>query len=188
MERIDLSVINGWDNQAVTMLYKAYYKVLYSYARQMTGEDEPAKDIVQEVFFNTWKRQGIFESESALRVYLYNSIRNESINYIKCLRIENDRKELFGRWFKDMVMDENGDLTLNKEEVYRLLFEAIDSLPPKQREIFLLIMKGKKNREIAEAMNISINTVKTQRQHGMDNLRNRLSPDALLLLLLLMSA
>lgn len=188
MERIDLSVINGWDNQAVTMLYKAYYKVLYSYARQMTGEDEPAKDIVQEVFFNTWKRQGIFESETALRAYLYNAIRNESINYTERLRMENNRKVVLGKKMREMQMDENGDLTLHKEEVYRLLFEAIDSLPPKQREIFLLAMKGKKNSEIAEAMNISINTVKTQKKSGMDKLRNRLSPDAMLLVLLLMGS
>ncbi|MBR5351188.1 MAG: RNA polymerase sigma-70 factor [Prevotella sp.] len=188
MEGIDLSVVKRWDNQSVAMLYKAYYKALYSYARQMTGDEEPAKDIVQEVFFNTWKRQGIFESETALRTYLYNATRNESINYIKCLRLENDRKKLFGKRLKEMQMDENGDLTLHKEEVYRLMFEAIDALPPKQREIFLLLMKGKKNSEIAEAMNISINTVKTQRQSGMDKLRNRLSPDAFLLLLLLMSS
>ena len=46
-------------------------------------------------------------------------------------------------------------------------------------------MKGKKNSEIAEAMNISLNTVKTQKKSGMEKLRNRLSPEALLLVLFL---
>ena len=185
MERRDLSVVKRWDNQAVTMLYKAYYKALYSYAREMTGGVESAKDIVQEVFFKTWKQQGTFETEPALRAYLYNSVRNESINYLERVRADHNKKKAFGKRLKEMQMDVNGDLTLSKEEVYRLLFEAIDALPLKQREIFLLAMKGKKNSEIAEAMNISLNTVKTQKKSGMEKLRNRLSPEALLLVLFL---
>jgi len=78
-------------------------------------------------------------------------------------------------------MDANGDLKLHKEEVYSMLFEAIDSLPEKQREIFLLAMKGKKNSEIAEAMRISVNTVKSQKRSGLEKLRNRLSPEVYLI-------
>ncbi len=188
METLDMSVLEKWDNWSVTMLYKAYYKALYSYARQMTGEEESAKDIVQEVFFRTWKQKGTFETETALRIYLYNAVRNGSINYMERLRMENDRKLVFGKKMREMQMDENGELSLHKEEVYRLLFEAIDSLPKRQREIFLLAMKGKKNSEIAEAMNISLNTVKSQKKSGLEKLRDRLSPETLLFFMFLINS
>ena len=68
-----------------------------------------------------------------------------------------------------------------------MLFEAIDSLPKKQREIFLLTMKGKKNSEIAEAMNISVNTVKSQKKSGLEKLRDRLTPESFMLFLFLIN-
>ena len=55
----------------------------------------------------------------------------------------------------------------NEEEVYRLLFRAIDKLPTRCREIFLLHMDGKKNEEIATALGISIETVKTQKKRAI---------------------
>lgn len=164
------------------MLYKSFYKALYSYARRLTGGEEQAKDIVQEVFFKTWKQRTKFETEVALRVYLYNAVRNESLNYIEHRHIEQDGKQALVMKMREMKTDENGELLLHKEEVYRMLFEAIDSLPQKQREIFLLSMKGKKNSEIAQMMNISINTVKSQKKSGMEKLRSQLSPEALLIL------
>ena len=182
-----MSVVKRWDNQSVTMLYKAYYKALYSYARQMTGKEETAKDIVQEVFFKTWQNQGTFETETALRAYIYNAVRNERINYMEHLRRESDRKLSFLKKMREMQMDVNGDLLVHKEEVYRMLFEAIDSLPKKQREIFLLTMKGKKNSEIAEAMNISVNTVKSQKKSGMEKLRDRMTPESFMLVLFLIN-
>lgn len=75
----------------------------------------------------------------------------------------------------------------NKEEIYRQLFLAIDELPPRQREVFLLCMEGKKNREIAEQLGISAETVKVQKRRAIDNLRGKLSPVALMVCLQVIS-
>ena len=57
------------------------------------------------------------------------------------------------------------------EEMYRLLFQEIDKMPPRRREIFLQVAKGRSSREIAELMSISPETVKQQRRQGKLSLR-----------------
>ena len=73
--------------------------------------------------------------------------------YLKALRLEEDT---------------------NEEEVYRLLFRAIDKLPTRCREIFLLHMDGKKNEEIATALGISIETVKTQKKRAIQSIKEQM--------------
>ena len=73
----------------------------------------------------------------------------------------------------------------DREELIRQLLISIDALPPKQRELFLLSIRGKTSEEIAQEMNISPETVKKQRQRGMKRLREMLPPEAILLLLLM---
>ena len=82
-------------------------------------------------------------------------------------------------WNYDMDNDE----VYVREDIYRQLFEAIDNLPPRQREIFMSVMEGKKNKEIAEALGISVFTVKVQRQRAMHTLRNKLTDKQWLLLM-----
>ena len=86
-----------------------------------------------------------------------------------------------------MLVDDMSDV-FNKEDIYRQLFLAIDKLPPRQREIFLLCMDGKKNREIAEKLQISAETVKVQKRRAINHLREQLAPMALALLYLKLSA
>ena len=74
----------------------------------------------------------------------------------------------------------------DREELIRQLLLSIDNLPPKQREVFLLSVKGKTSEEIAQEMNISPETVKKQRQRGLKRLREMLPPEAILLLFALM--
>ncbi len=74
-----------------------------------------------------------------------------------------------------MLVDDTLDI-FNKEEIYRQLFAAIDELPPRQKEVFLLCMEGKKNREIAEQLDISAETVKVQKRRAIARLRDKLSP------------
>lgn len=79
--------------------------------------------------------------------------------------------------------DEEDEDVYHKEEVYQHLFESIDRLPQRQREVFLLAMKGKRNAEIAEQLGIAVNTVKVMKRRGFATLRKDLSPDSLILLL-----
>ena len=72
-----------------------------------------------------------------------------------------------------------------RAEVVNELFKAIELLPAACREIFRLgYIEGLSNPKIAEVLDVSVNTVKTQKQRGIKILRNVLRPEAIFLLLL----
>ncbi|MBR1463279.1 MAG: RNA polymerase sigma-70 factor [Prevotella sp.] len=181
-----LDDIHQWDNHSLRLLYKDFYKALVAFAIQITADRHISEDIVQEVFFNTWKKKNTFQTVGALKAYLFNSVRNEGINHLRQKQVRSDHLQSIRSEYKEMFLSSDKEEKLYKEEVYRQLFLAIDQLPPKQREIFLQLMKGKKNVEIAQSMGVSINTVKAQKQHGIKALRDKLSPESFVLLLLML--
>ena len=185
-DRIDLNVIQLWDNRAMEVLYDYFYKALVAFSTQMIGEQQAAEDIVQEVFFSVWKQKNQFRTTGAMKAYLFNAVRNESLNTLRHRKVRQETISEVQEQYKAMLLTIDEDEELHKAEVYRQMFLAIDQLPPRQREIFLMAVKGKKNTEIAKALQISVNTVKTLKRHGLETLRGRLTTDSIILLLFLL--
>ena len=154
---ISIEQINKLDAAAFRLLYKNYYKALVCYAITIVGDSESAEDIVQELFSTIWEKKMFFRSLASFRVYLYNSVRNASL--------EEEEEGFFS------------------EEVYRQLLQTIDALPDRCKEVFLMYMEGKKNEEIATALHVSLETVKTQKKRAMSFLRKKLGSYHFLLLL-----
>ena len=73
------------------------------------------------------------------------------------------------------AMTEEDDEASFREEFYRRLFKVIDSMPPRQRAVFVAAMEGKSNKEIALELGVSVDTVKTQKKRGMKTLREEMS-------------
>ena len=168
-----------WDEDTFRMLYKRYYKALTMYALNYVEDMTIAEDLVQDIFFSILEKKTSFVNTHTMHVYLYTGVRNRALNYRK-------HREVELRHFKAMSesdYDMDNDETYVREDIYRQLFEAIDRLPSRQREIFVSVMEGKKNQEIAEALGISVFTVKVQRQRAMHTLRNKLTDNQWLLLM-----
>lgn len=183
---ISIEQINKLDAAAFRLLYKSYYKGLVCYAMRLIELSEPAEDIVQELFSNIWAKKMVFQSLMSFKVYLYNSVRNASLDYLKHKNIEGSylQKMLDAHpVYRTGEEDEEGFFS---EEVYRQLFETIDALPERCREVFLMYMEGKKNEEVATALHVSIETVKTQKKRAMSILRKKLGAYQFLLLQLLL--
>ena len=171
----EIAMICQWDNQAIELLYDRYYRALVSYGCQFV-ENEVAEDIVQELFSVLWERRPLFNSVSQFSTYLYNTVHNSSLNHLRHQTVRNNyRQSIIDNLQEFMLVDDTSDI-FNKEEIYRQLFAAIDELPPRQREVFLLCMEGKKNKEIAEQLDISAETVKVQKRRAIAQLRGKLSP------------
>jgi len=78
----------------------------------------------------------------------------------------------------NIPMIQDGDAAIDElfaEDVYKILFDVIDQLPERVHQVFLLYAKGKKNQEIAEALNISLETVKTYKKRGKQMIRERMT-------------
>jgi len=174
---LSIEAIHRWDDHALALLYRHFYKALVGYSVQLVAEVAVAEDIVQDTFFNTWTKKNTYKTLGTLKAYLYNTVRNESINHLRHQQVTKDHAERLTQEYRELQTDDNGELLRHKEELYRQLFLAIDEMPKKQRDVFLQIMDGKKNHEIAEAMQISINTVKKIRLRGIEKLRNQFNPE-----------
>ena len=170
-----------WNDKSIALLYDKFYRALVSYGCQFV-EKEIAEDIVQELFAVLWERQPQFKSMAQLTSYFYTTVHNAVINHLRHQNVhDNYRQSIVDNLQEFMLVDDMSDV-FSKEEIYRQLFLAIDKLPPRQREIFLLCMDGKKNREIAEQLQISAETVKVQKRRAISHLREQLAPMALALL------
>jgi RNA polymerase sigma-70 factor (family 1) len=183
-EERTIEQLNQWDKSAVDWLYDRFYRVLVLYVVDLIGYEE-AQDVVQDVFLRLVQLAPQFESHASLKAYLYNATHNKAISLIRqrnrneghVVNIEEAKEGEFDK------ADEEDEDVYHKEEVYQHLFESIDRLPQRQREVFLLAMKGKRNAEIAEQLGIAVNTVKVMKRRGFATLRKDLSPDSLILLL-----
>lgn len=186
---IDIKILARWDADSFRELYDHYYKALVDYAFQYVGETQASEDIVQSLFANFCERNTQFTSVAALENFLYSAVKNASLNLLKHKSVEttyfNKLRENGGKAKQEQYQSEEAEIF--QERVYRLLFETIDQLPPKNRKVFLMYMEGKTNKEIAEALGISTETVKTHKKRGMKFLRSRLDPGALSVLMAIIS-
>ncbi len=168
-----------WKEKTFHELYNKYYKALVNYAMQMLGEQAMAEDVVQDTFVQLWQQGSRERSTIHIRAFLYNVTHNAAIDRLRHNKVEND----YRHHYEEVVSDD--DESLFSEEVFRQLFEEIDRLPKRQREVFLELMKGRKNREIAQSLQIAEQTVMKLRQRGMNTLRTRMNGKSDLLLLFL---
>lgn len=164
-----LEKINSQSPTAYHELYNEYYKALVIYAANFLATTETAEDIVQEIFTTIWEKKISFISLQSLKTYLYNSTRNAALNYLKHQNVETGYIQYMLDTYKEITEEDT-----NEEEVYRLLFKSIDQLPPRCREIFVLHMEGKKNEEIAQALGLSIETVKTQKKRAVQAIKKQM--------------
>ena len=167
--------INEKSDRAFKYLFDTYYPSLCRYARQFVGEFIDQEDVVQEIFVKLWEREGGFENLKALSAYLYRAVHNACLVYIRDGK-EKRGEELINR-LGDVLEFETPDneQLLIEEEYYRQIFVALNSLPEQRRVIVEMTMEGKKNEEIAEALQVSVNTVKTLKKKAYVYLREKLS-------------
>ncbi|WP_065220117.1 MULTISPECIES: RNA polymerase sigma-70 factor [Butyricimonas] len=174
-----LQQLNAKEVEAFKELFREFYGVLVQFSVNYVGQQDVAEDIVEDVFVSLWEKSMRFLTYNAFRSFLYNSVRNASLNYLKHKNVEEIYLASLGN---EKETEDDVDLKIMEEELYRLLFDTIDKLPEKCRNIFLLHLEGKGNEEIATLLKLSILTVKTQKKRAMQFIRKHLGDVYFLLL------
>lgn len=166
------------DQDAFRYLYEHYFTKMVLFAESYLYDEEEARDLVQDLFFYIWDHAHSLPAVLSLKAYLFTSLRNRCLNVLRDRKIKDAHNN---KLFEAQLFSGVEDVVID-EEVQRRLQEALDSLPDKCREIILLkVVEGKKNKEIAEQLNIAETTVKTQVQRAYRMLRERLIPMLLLI-------
>lgn len=179
-----LKEINQKKEKAWKKLYHYYYAPLCSYAEKLTGDAGMAEDIVQECLIRMWHAKSEFPELRALTAWLYKSVYHASIS---ALRKKNAQKRLSQAWHKDEIYNEQEALKMAfKEEAISRFYDILYQMPQQQQDILLHCLKGFKVHEIAALMNISENTVKTQKKRAYLFVRERFDPTILQILFVLL--
>ena len=161
------------EREAFQRLFEMYHKALCFFATRIVRDSLEAEDIVQDVFLAFWRMdRGGFPNLKTVKTFLYNSVQHRCLNYLRDLEIR-DRNY---RNLKREELDEDYFLCQQiRAEVVAELFGAIDELPDKCKEIFKRShVDGQEDKKIAEELDISLNTIKTQKQRAKSYLRGRL--------------
>ena len=136
------------------------------YALRFVDDADVAEDLEQDAFMKAWlyiKNGGEIDSFSS---FMYRTMRNVCLTYIR------DRHIALDESFIPDVGEEEIDTSFRDARIWR----AIDNLPDKCREVFLMSKRdGLTNEEIAEELEISIKTVKNQITKAFSRLREALS-------------
>ena len=180
-----LSLYKQDERVALQKLFDVYYEPLLLYCYRLIRDLESAEDIVQDCFVHIWRSRRLENFEGELDRFMFQAIKFRAINYVR----DQCRKD---RLYSN-ISEREYELSayFGEEEVGKemeLLYRTISRLPDECRKIFLMAcLADMKYREIADVLNISINTVKTQMKIALRFLRENLTRDAFSSILLFMS-
>jgi len=168
-----MELLRQGNQAAFTALFNRYDRLLFIYAYKKLQDKEEAKDVVQDVFINLWNGRNDFKLQSNLSGYLYKSVSNKALNLFRDKNI--NEKYLLSL---QELLDKNDiatDHRIREKDIASLIDREIGELPPKMREVFELRRKEYlSNKEIADKLNISEQTVATHIKRALKILRTRL--------------
>lgn len=171
------------DQTAFELLFHFYYPGLVMYSTQFTTDRTEAEEIVQDFFVRLWQRHPLISLTDSLKSYLFLSVKNGCLNYLKHKKVEE-------KYIRQMCELSNHHLVYDPDlylssELQEKVKQAIDLLPEKCREIFIMSrIRGLKNEEIADDLHISKRTVETHISKALKVLRVELKDYVGLIILL----
>lgn len=177
LEKELLEKIRNNNTKAFDVVFNNYYIALCTFANDLLKRADLAEEVVQDVFIKFWNNRSVININTSLKAYLYKMVQNHCINYIRDNNTSKIRKEIS---IDDAVQQveilklSDSDLVFDKlwtSEVEIELSKAIDSLPDQCREIFCMARYDAFSySEIAQKLNISVSTVKTQMSRAVEKL------------------
>eukprot|EP01156_Anaeramoeba_ignava_P002125 Anaeramoba_ignava/a217630_5.p1 GENE.a217630_5~~a217630_5.p1 ORF type:complete len:146 (+),score=32.70 a217630_5:219-656(+) len=135
----------------------------------MVQTHEEADDLTQETFIKVYKNLDKFEGNSKMFTWIYRIAVNTGINYLRKQKVKN----YLGLENIDLRADEEKkDLSL---ETKSILQKAIKKLPVKQQMVIILrSLQEMSYKDVAQIMNISVNSAKVNYSHALKNLKEKL--------------
>lgn len=173
--------------------YINWYSRAKGFAREYVLSEEDAENITQDVFLDLYQKQTLFNGQINRVAYLFTSIKNKCIDYLRHRLLEQEMTQKMQQEFDlslRMKFDslESFDTAWGSEQkLESVLQDALNSLPERCRDIFIKSkLEGKKQKEIAEELCISVKTVENQMTIAYKKLKEELK-DYLPLLLFFFS-
>ena len=168
------------EQEAFTQVYRHIYERMYWLARRYIKEQEEVEDITAEAFLELWRHRQEFQGLASVSAYMYVVVRNQCFALLRRRRVRQERQDELERLLGDPDPNEFYIEQL-RTELLQKIFAAVDRLPERMREIFLLSYReGLKPAEIAERMQLKVQTVSNQKINAIRVLKQALGDEFLL--------
>lgn len=161
-------------------VYKTYYHRLCFYASRFIKADL-AEDVIETLFLKLWDKKKSFETADHMKAFLYLAVRNACLDHIKTSRNAAIRDTTYTT--AQTAPDPDPLHHIIEAEVLAEIYQAINDLPGQCAKVIRMsFLEGRGNAEIAEEMDLSMQTVKNYKTNGLTFLKTRLSKNAFSLL------
>lgn len=166
-------------------LFNRHYIPLCMYAFSKVKNQEAAREIVQELFVHLWEKRNEITIHTSLSAYLYRAVLHASLNYLMHTSIVERTHLKISE--ADTEQPVRPDALAEEGELYETLLSALERLPERTRVIFEKIrFDGKKYREVADELKISVKTVEAHMSEALRFLRIALRNFLLVLLVFIL--
>lgn len=155
--------IQKGDTVAFTRLYSILFKRLYGFSFSIVKVADLAHEVVEDVLLKLWMQREKINAIQNLSVYLYVAVKNQSLNKLAS-KASQWLNEDFDEMTPEIAAIHNDPLRLMiTKEMLAKINEAIENLLPRCKMIFKLVREdGLRYKEVAEILNISVNTIDVQ--------------------------
>lgn len=169
--QIDWEKIRQGDKLMFDKMFNHYYHPLCSFVFSYIKDRQVVEDIVIDCFVKIWEERSSLNIKSSLQNYLVTLVKNSTIDYLRKKQIQFSNLEDFTLSIPDEVQN-----PLKDAGILNQLYEAINKLPAQRRLILkMAAFEGKTYAQIADELQISVNTVKTQMSRAYKFLKDELN-------------
>lgn len=164
-----LAKVKKGDHQAFSKLFDIYHAKIYHYLIRFTRDQDDAEDLAQKVFIQLWEHRKNIDLKRSFDAYLFTIAHHLACNHLK-----QKARHVIAKLDEmdySLSTDETEDL-IYLNELSQMAQQEIDQLPEKRQIIFKMHYEENLSHEqIAEALHLSVHTVKSQLGKGTDKIR-----------------
>lgn len=176
VDKAMLNSLNKGDEDFYRTLFDALQPALVRYATEYVIDTDMASNIVQEAFLKLWEKRKQIKVGTVLNAYLYKSVRNNCLNYLRHLKVADKYAgQLNAVSLNYEALKDKSAERLLEAEIMERLQKAVEKMTPQCRNVFVLSrFEGKSYKEIAQELNIAEKTVENQMGKALKVARNEL--------------
>lgn len=169
-----IRAIRNGKTEAFDTLFNRYWERLYIAAYARLGNEEEAKDCVQELFYTLWEKKEEINEIENISAYLFVALRNRIYNIYRSRQVRDKYLYFLSENKKALRKEDTGNL-LEIKELEEQIEKEVQMLPPKMQAIFRMSREqGMSIEQIAEELSLSPQTVKNQISTALKRLRVKL--------------
>lgn len=143
-------------------------------ANRVLHDPGVAEELSQDVFLELWRRRESLAPDSSVAGYLMQAVRNRSLNHLRHLQVQQ-KSAVYVEALSEPT--EYADADTQAGELQDAVRSAIDALPPRTREVFLMSReRNLRYSEIAEQLGVTVKAVEANMSRALRQLREKLSP------------